>query len=299
MTAVKKKKSHASLEALSKLSLPAKRASFTYKIRESIASARYLKSQGVENAVRLISNKRAHRQIARQTGVRPPKLYAGPATKGDLKEPRQSKFVIKPIHGANGKGVQLIRRTETGFRNIRTKETLPDWPSILAAYPSKSQLLQVEELIRSDDYKLYSFYGEVALILQKRMVANKPRYRWYDAEWRPIRTGKYRISPGLKRPSQEGQTALMEAARQISLAIPLPFVRVDLYLTRNNGVRLGEVTPHPGSYFKFNEQWDERLGRSYEEAAARLHTDLLHGSGPRNFLERRSIRSIIREFLSR
>ena len=65
-------------------------------------------------------------------------------------------------------------------------------------------------------------------------------------------------------------------AKQISLEIPAPFMRID-FLRGERGLVLNEFTPRPGVIGYFNEKRDSLYGRMYHEADSRLLNDLLSG----------------------
>jgi hypothetical protein len=62
---------------------------------------------------------------------------------------------------------------------------------------------------------------------------------------------------------------LAEGVRRLSLALPLPFCRIDVIET-DRGFHYGELTPEPGNYQAFSPDVDQLLGTAYEQAEARL-----------------------------
>lgn len=124
----------------------------------------------------------------------------------------------------------------------------------------------------ADDYKVYTFQGEVGLILQRRAWTGEGRrFRWFDPDWQPVSTGKYTeiIDNALSPPPDPA--ALLDVARRVSRAVPLPFCRVDAYFT-DRGIRAGEVNGWTGGYDKFNDDWDQHLGAMWEAAEVRVPT---------------------------
>lgn len=201
-----------------------------------------------------------------------------PRLVGDL-----DRFVIKPVHATNAWGVAtLVRVDERHWKEITTGEVL-DYGELLEVlnrpmrkygFPDKWQIEElllpvtgaVEPLI---DYKFYAFHGEVGLVLQAHGRGEHRRYKWSNAAWCDVRTGKYsdRIDETIPMPREPD--ALMTAARAISGRIPIPFCRIDMYET-SSGVYVGELTPEPGGYHEFDPGTDEALGAMYEQAEARI-----------------------------
>ncbi|RFA28003.1 hypothetical protein CAI21_13895 [Alkalilimnicola ehrlichii] len=197
------------------------------------------------------------------------------------------RFVVKPIHATNAWGVMpLVRSGEFSFRNLfdDREYRLVD---LLAALDAPMQrymfpnLWQLEELLLPPDgepsplpdYKVYAFQGEAPLILQVRREAGEPRYRWYDSTWQAVKTGKHedRLDPETVPPVNA--EAILESAREISRILPTAFCRIDLYDTQH-GVVVGELTPEPGLYHKFDPLVDLYLGVLYEQAELRRLTEL-------------------------
>jgi len=192
-------------------------------------------------------------------------------------------IVIKPVHATNAWGVAtLVRVDERRWRDVSTGEVLDygEWLEALNSpmqkygFPDKWQLEELllppgggrEPLI---DYKFYAFRGEVGLVLQASGRGEQRRYKWCDAGWATVETGKYesRIDPTMPGPEDPG--ALMKAARAISARIPIPFCRIDMYET-SSGLYVGELTPEPGGYHEFRPSVDEMFGVMYEQAEARI-----------------------------
>ncbi len=122
-------------------------------------------------------------------------------------------------------------------------------------------------------YKFYCFYGEVGLILESDRIPKLKRC-WYDADLNMVNTGKY-VSTA-SRAGKDGLKELLELAKSISLEIPAPFVRID-FLKQGDDVYLGEFTPAPGGFHRFNHTWDTNLGEMYHKAMTRLSCDVSMG----------------------
>ncbi|MGQ7788289.1 ATP-grasp fold amidoligase family protein [Nesterenkonia sp. K-15-9-6] len=141
---------------------------------------------------------------------------------------------------------------------------------------------QGAEVRLPEDIKVYTAYGEIMQVLVMRThgvkVMNRSRFtrRYFDAEARPL--GE--VLPGRPEDPEitapEGWEDLMEAARRLSIAVGLPFVRVDLYSTPDGPV-LGELTPMPGGVQEYRLNHDLRLGAAWMRADLRLARDLARG----------------------
>lgn len=142
----------------------------------------------------------------------------------------------------------------------------------------------VEELvimngIPANDVKFYSFYGEIALILEMR--------RQNGIEYCFLNPDNSIPETGLQRTYFQGEGVTprdLELVRRISREIPYPFVRIDM-LRGDEGLVFGEFTPRVGGYDEFNDEWDRSFGESWARAESRLFNDLLNGKRFTAFLE--------------
>jgi len=127
----------------------------------------------------------------------------------------------------------------------------------------------------ANDFKVFSFYGEIGMFLEiNRTSSETPRYATYDASGRQIiRNPRELTFRGSGVPS-----ALYEMSKKISLAAPIPFLRIDFHLGVDD-LYLGEITPQPGGMHadRIYEELDRALGRCFGGAEARLYLDLLRG----------------------
>lgn len=194
------------------------------------------------------------------------------------------RFVIKPTDAHSSLGVMpLVREAgkfsyacvETGARHdIADLIDLLAQPMEAFEFPDRWQL---EELLLPPggapgvlrDFKFYAFHGHVPLVLQATGRGENRRYRWFDQEWNPVRTGKYEDDLDEGLPSPADPQALMAVAQRLSAALPVAFCRVDLYET-SSGVAVGELTPEPGEYHRFSAKVDLYLGVCIERAADQL-----------------------------
>jgi hypothetical protein len=72
---------------------------------------------------------------------------------------------------------------------------------------------------------------------------------------------------------------VVDIASRLSVAMRLPFARIDLYPLRDRVV-FGEVTPRPGGRQWLGVEQDTMLGDSWERALARFAHDVAAGMSP-------------------
>jgi MerR family redox-sensitive transcriptional activator SoxR len=170
------------------------------------------------------------------------------------------RFAVKPVHATNAWGVMgLVRIGENRFRDVLRGEE-HSIPSMLARlrqpmkrynFPDK---WLIEELLVPpggepgplQEYKFYAFRGFTPLILQVGGFGPQRRYKWYNGDWRPVRTGKYEDKLDLAMGPPSDPAGLSEGVRRLSLALPIPFCRIDAIET-HGGFHIGELTPEPGN----------------------------------------------------
>ena len=190
------------------------------------------------------------------------------------------RFVIKPTDAHSSLGVMALLRDGNGYSYLSVETgqryDLADLLDVLTqpmeafGFPDS---WQIEELLLPPDgtpgvlmdIKFYAFQGHVPLVLQAIGRGEQRRYFWFDQDWSPVHTGKYEeaLETGLPRPVAPEK--LMDAAKRLSAELPLPFCRVDLYET-SDGVAVGEFTPEPGEYHRFDPEVDLYLGVCFEQA---------------------------------
>jgi hypothetical protein len=231
----------------------------------------------------ILGRKDVGRAFAASQGLKVPMVFQSKVPYGAI-EWRNS-CVIKPTASSASKGVFLANGDKT-FLDLRSHEIFGDQGELkrrikrcLKAGQVSLDSWQVEELILGQagrwpplDVKFYSFYGRVALVVEIQRFPTL-RYNWYDASGQPVVTGKYK---DLQFEGEGFTHAELESAAQVSLQIPLPFIRID-FLRSASGLVFGEFTPEPGKFEKFDTETDVALGHEYNRAAARLQDDLLAG----------------------
>lgn len=125
-------------------------------------------------------------------------------------------------------------------------------------------------------WHIYCFYGEAVLFIEvDRLTFSGTRYAPYWSTGQQTELGpSYRSFEG--NGLAEG---LKEVAEKISLAAPVPFLRLGVYHDGEGNILLDEITPHPGEIYAadLHAEVDKRLGRHFTEARARLFRDLFNG----------------------
>lgn len=204
-------------------------------------------------------------------------------------------FVVKSDGGTSSKAVIPLRRlgedryTWIGHEPARELSTLDVIEHFQAARARGTSYGPVfaEELLEGaepgtlpDDVKIYVAYGQVLQVLLRRpvIVNGRPvtRTRYVSETGRDLRKVALwqETHPDIAVPS--GLKDMVEIARRISLALPMPLCRVDLYET-GSGPILGEITRTPGAPHRYRADHDEFMGREWLKAEARLFEDLHHG----------------------
>lgn len=198
------------------------------------------------------------------------------------------RFVLKSNRGFSGRGVLPLQRHDGAFRmidshrkmTVRAIESHYQQARAVAGPFFVEELLPGTAAVLPDDIKIYAFYGQVADVLLRRVGQHGDTgsisYRFVDADGQEL--GKVREGHRYDFTIEPPQdlALMVEMARELSLAVPVPFVRVDLYQVPG-GVVLGELTPLPGSSETLTREHDRALGAMYDDAEARLLLDLTHG----------------------
>ncbi|MFC3612439.1 ATP-grasp fold amidoligase family protein [Lutimaribacter marinistellae] len=238
---------------------------------------------GTDSTPRLLRRRAWASDWLTSRGWKTPEILSGPFALQDIAQHLEGleSGVIKPVNATNAWGVlPFVRTGPFEFQNLfdgeryRMSEVLERLHNPMQRYmfPNK---WQIETLIAPkgepnrvpDDFKVYAFAGEIALILQVRRHTSGNRYKFYDSEWNPVDTGKYPDTTDNDLPLPEVPESLCEVASKISSALPVPFCRIDLF-EGSEGLAVGELTPEPGRYQAFSDSADLYLGAFFEWALA-------------------------------
>ena len=221
--------------------------------------------------------------FADSLGLKTPKVLfeATPAAELEFSE----NLVVKPQSGGGSHGVYIVK-TFAEIIDVRRSKIL----SSLGELQDSMRDDLVSGAVRKDlwffegyltgkhddvprDLKFYTFYGECPLVLEIDRNKNKTRYCWWDENGDVMPTGKYE---GELFRGDGFDKNLLDIAKATSLRIPAPFIRID-FLNANPQPVLGEFTPRPGNFHRFDVSTDRWLGRIFVEARARLFNDLRNG----------------------
>jgi|GEM_PF-1428080 len=270
--------------------------SFKQKLDEKLRRMSLVREQPDKISLsRLLRDKKACRSLVAELGFEVPRPYAQGVSleKAIACLPAYGSAVLKPLSGQDSWGVvTLFKRTDGRYRNLMSGKIfdIAQIDAHLRRQLEKKKLSDMwilEELLLSpenhgvqiDDFKFYCFYGEIALILQKRNRWGKKSYKWYDSSWTEVDTGKYYEQILSSLPSPERAVDEMRKIAALSRSLPIPFVRIDTYFS-SRGLVVGEITPEPGGYNLFLPKVDRYLGAHYEQAEHRLWCDLQDDRAP-------------------
>ncbi|WP_242511430.1 ATP-grasp fold amidoligase family protein [Pengzhenrongella frigida] len=290
--------------------------SYTYKRHEAGRVLELMREFSCSDPVFAINGKDKTHEWARALGVRIPDLLGTYAEVGDLPwEELPEQFVIKPFRGSTSMGVFLLQRVDGGWRelrsgrDIRRQDVEREYRDLVATDAISSAVL-VEKLIVDPrmpglppiDYKVYTFFGRVGLIVAKSherdSAGGGAGFRIFDPQWRDLSSAFSGVPLDPTIPLPVRRRELLELASLVSSAVPRAALRVDLFEDAD-GVVLGEITPEPGGRWIARQDIDRALGAMWEEAEARLRVrfaragQLTPGQEPQPeaLLERSSIRA--------
>ena len=238
--------------------------------------------------------------LAATHGVQPPTIHAiwRTAEEIDLSQLPET-FVIKSNGGAGSRGVYPLRRvagetdtfeiTDETRRRITGAEVIRNLTTdakLTGPWFAEELLVpDVGESALPSDIKIYAFYGQVGYGFARRAPLHrgsqgwqqKLEFQYFDGEGKDI---EMRGEPSRRDiPVTPHLPEMLEHARVLSKAVPLPFVRVDLYGT-TKGIVMGEITLLPGGNQHYIPVQDARLGKMWEEAEMRLQIDLARNGRP-------------------
>jgi len=186
-----------------------------------------------------------------------PELYWTTSRPSDIPFERlPGEFVAKPTHGSGW--VRLVKDASRLDREDLVS-TCEDWLSQSYYEMTRERIYRdivprilIEEYISPgpglvpDDYKLYVFGGEVAMIERITGRFQTPSNRFFDKSWRGIDIS----FPGFDLASEDSFERPKKLEEMVAMAEALghgvDFVRVDLYHT-DDKVYFGEITASPGA----------------------------------------------------
>lgn len=231
------------------------------------------------------NNKKTDQEFAQSLNIPTPQLIQSEC-EFELIEFTES-TVIKPSFDSSSRNVFYYFNSEN-IVEIKTNHTFESLETFKAEIASRKiqGLWQTETLILNNDgkaahdIKVYAYYGKIGAVLEIKRD-DKAYQCWYN-EKGEILESERRSQPWFEGTGFESQ--VIEYAKEISLNIPAPFMRIDFY-KGIDGYYLGELTPHPGRYFpEYSPKLDKKLGQLFCEAEAKLFNDLLNGKSFSNYL---------------
>lgn len=220
------------------------------------ASEPLSKFTNVKHWQRKLSNKYNAREFARLHNCKVPGLYwkgKDIDTIDFAKLPQY--FVIRPTIGHS---CSLVFLMANGINLMDKKPYSPeDIKAILSQSLEQNKYLEflIEEFIKTeeseykipDDYKIYIFNGEVAVIeVINRLSPTEGMLSCYDKNWNLIpntAVNKFDQAPFQQPPRCFAE--MMKQAKRLSKTYEI-FVRIDFYAS-DKGAVFGEFTPTPGA----------------------------------------------------
>lgn len=200
------------------------------------------------------------------------------------------RFVLKSSRGGGGISVFPLERTEDGFldRLVEEPVTAAEVTEKLWKKHQENRVYIAEEFLQAKsgqpgemphDIKVFCFYGEPAFIEVRtgdwsRARDTEQRLRTFLPDGTEVYHARALISAGTDVSAPEDFDGVIRASRILSGAIRRPIERIDFYET-DRGIVFGEITQNPGRPPSLVPEWDEKLGEIYENAYARLLTDLV------------------------
>ncbi len=237
----------------------------------------------------LIARKLKSYSFAQSHGVRIPEVFGIWDAPEDIDwDALPDRVVIKTNTGSTGRGVFPLRRDDGRWYVVTQNEPIAPEDVVgrlrqLRTERRVGRQCFAEELLGGGagnalplEVRVSAFYGEVSHVLLRQV-----REHGSSRTAKSRRIGVDGVALGDDDQADELPVPtcldeLVDVARRLSSCIPHPFVRVDLY-DIGGDVVFGELTPRPGSPGALGPELDERLGRMWEEAEARVLNDVIDG----------------------
>lgn len=233
--------------------------------------------------------------LAQSHGVTAPEIYGvwRSAREVDLSVVDADRVVLKGDGGHSAQGVFPLERTADGWRTVDGEigfagDLLPeDLQKTLgkarSPFFAEQFLVSPSGWTIPEDVKLYCAYGEVLQIYVMRSSADSSMdrktfsSRFFDASGAPLEEIRNGLNYDHSIDAPQHLPELVEAARHLSRAVGMPFMRVDMYSTAAGPV-LGELTAVPSAGVQsYATRHDRAMGKAWVEAQARLEHDLMRG----------------------
>jgi hypothetical protein len=231
------------------------------------------KWKDVKNWQRKLSNKYNSREFAAKHNCKVAALYWKGRDYDSIDfDNLPDHYVIRPTIG-HSSGLVFLMSHSTNLMDGKTY-TKEDIKKVLAKALSENQRLAflIEEFVRTedgkykipDDYKLYTFKGEIACIqVINRLGPSKGYTTCYDKNWQIMENVNTYYPKGDYQQPPKYLQEMLKQAKELSKSYEI-FVRIDFYAT-DKGAVFGEFTPTPfmGSCFTsaadklFINYWDK------------------------------------------
>ena len=219
------------------------------------------------------------------------------------------RVVIKSAIGSTSRGVFPLDRVPEGW-HLATHEHPMSQDELIAKIAHRVHKNRIRGPFCAEEFltprvpgglpleiKTYAFYGDVPLISLSQSHEHgrmaQARYRVIDpkgtdlvdektnpalaADGRGVEGTLSQVDLSLPIPPRLDEA--VDIASRLTVAMRLPFARVDLYDVQGRVV-FGEVTPRPGGRQWFGAELDAMMGAAWERAEARLTLDLSRGAPP-------------------
>jgi hypothetical protein len=244
---------------------------------------------GLREPILDLYSKTAGRRFAELHGVRVPAVLGSWVTPDDITwDELPDRFVVKSSRGGGGINVFPLERRNgqfydhiAGALTTAADVTQRFWKKHQpgAVYFAEEFLVGRDGTTMPDDIKVFCFYGEPAFIEVRtedwsRKRDGRQRLRTFLPDGTELFNVRALIPYGDDIETPVDLAGVVEASARLSAAIRRPIERLDFYET-DHGIVFGEVTQNPGRPPALVQEWDRRLGRTYEEASARLFADLV------------------------
>jgi len=204
--------------------------------------------------------------------------------------------VIKPLHGHSSYGVYLLKKRPNGSYFCRMhNRAYKDRAALVEDYERRlarsknftmSKPVILEEYVRDSfgfdvplDYKVYGFQGGSPIVMQRYAPMHLPKEKWafefYDDKGGKLGLIRERIksNPEITLEAPANFAALIAASNRLMQAMPVSFMRVDLYAAPKR-VIFGEFTPLPNAGKEtYVLEFDRLLGQYWIESLEKLGID--------------------------
>jgi hypothetical protein len=269
--------------------VPADEPSFVRQTYADRRINRHMRDRNYPDRGNLVARKLKAYSFAQSHGVRVPRILGIWNSPGKIDwSLLPDHVVIKSNTGSWGEGVFPLQRVD-GAWTVFTTST-PIAPEDVVGRLDERRAggriggpFFAEELLDGGrdnalpvEVRVSAFYGEVSHALLRHVpeVGNRESVKARRIMIDGVAIKGEEAADDIDVPDSLDE--LVEVARRLSLHIPRPYVRIDLYDVAGEVV-FGELTPRPGSPSSVGAELDRRLGELWERAQARVLNDVIDG----------------------